>query len=134
MLKVKILKIYEGFITNSSSVNFLIASREELTENSLYLHIRDYLTGTPTKAAEKLWRNIRYDVKAELEPSELRFYEYIDWDGEFHYYPGDLYTDDYEAYFLFGQMVEKEDFKLYIGLIEQYAPWEKEKLRKLKEK
>jgi len=124
---MKILKIFDGFITNSSSVNFLLATREELTKKI----IRENLKKNPKTSsralffANQLWESINYDIKSEQKPYEYEFYEITLGKGDFHYYPGIFASDDHRVWSLFGLKIDDEDFKLCIGYFEKIVPWQK---------
>ncbi|TQI66290.1 hypothetical protein [Clostridium sp. KNHs216] len=65
------MKIRTGFITNSSSTNFLIISKEELTENYLFEKL-GFVTGG---ALEKQGRELCGNIMCALEGG-LRYYDY----------------------------------------------------------
>jgi hypothetical protein len=65
------MKIRTGFITNSSSTNFLIISKEELTEDYLYEKLGFVKGG----ALEKQGRELCIDIMHAINGG-LRHYEY----------------------------------------------------------
>lgn len=65
------MKIRTGFITNSSSTNFLIISKEELTEDYLYEKLGFVKGGALEKQGRELCKNILYAINGGL-----RYYDY----------------------------------------------------------
>mgnify|MGYP000633358387 CR=1 FL=1 len=67
------MKIRMGFITNSSSTNFLIISKEELTEEYLFEKLGFIKDGMLEKQGRELCRSIiyalRYDRKRKRIPT-----------------------------------------------------------------
>lgn len=65
------MKIRTGFITNSSSTNFLIISKEELTEDYLFEKLGFKKGGALEKQGRELCENILYAINGGL-----RYYDY----------------------------------------------------------
>lgn len=65
------MKIRTGFITNSSSTNFLIISKEELTEDYLFEKL-GFVKGSPL---ERQGRQLCEDILGALDYG-LRYYDY----------------------------------------------------------
>jgi len=65
------MKIRTGFITNSSSTNFLIISKEDLTEEYLFEKLGFVKGGVLEKQGRELCENIMYAINGGL-----RYYDY----------------------------------------------------------
>ena len=65
------MKIRMGFITNSSSTNFLIISKEELTEDYLFKKLGFVQGGVLEEQGRQLCNSILYAIN-----SGLRYYSY----------------------------------------------------------
>ncbi len=79
---MRILKMFNGFVTNSSSVNFLIASKDKLTQEELEWRLEALFENKAfgKRAAELLWGRISYQYTWEEvndKPQEINFYENI---------------------------------------------------------
>lgn len=65
------MKIRMGFITNSSSTNFLIISKEELTEDYLFKKLGFIKGGVLEEQGRKICESIMYSINGGL-----RYYDY----------------------------------------------------------
>ncbi len=125
------MKIRLGFVSNSSTVNFLIVTKEELTEKMLQKQLENSPI-TRTRSifyTKELWRRIDYELKEECKPYEYEFYELTLGKGLFHYYPGGFVNDDERLWPIQGKKIEIDDFLLYIGYFERYPDWYKKKIK-----
>ncbi|KKN30094.1 hypothetical protein LCGC14_0837460 [marine sediment metagenome] len=127
------MKFRLGFISNSSSASFLIATKEELTKDALEKQLSKLVGNSKfaEKATDLLWDGIIYDLLYERKPYELEFYEVTLDQGPFHYYPGSFgdeglayrgwfnYWHRYDQYNglkikpeeMYGLLVDDRDFK-----------------------
>ena len=135
------MKLRLGFISNSSSASFLIATKEELTKDALEKRLSKLVGNSKfaEKATKLLWDGISYDGSYECEPYELEFYEITIDQGEFHYYPGSFgdeglayrgWFDPYRGYDqykgmkirpeeMYGLLINERDFKLCVGFLKK---------------
>lgn len=71
------MKITTGFITNSSSTNFLIITKEELTEDFLFDKLGFVKGGVLEKQGRELCENIMYGIERGLDQDNTPDYETI---------------------------------------------------------
>ncbi len=123
------MKIRLSFVSNSSSVSFLIATKQELTEELLRTHLKiNYKTSNKSSYfAKELWENI----VIEEEPYEYDFYEVTIGKEPFNYYPGSIVSDQPRLWPLHGLKIEKDDFILCIGYFDKFANWHKKYIQKV---
>lgn len=135
------MKIRLGFVSNSSTASFLIATKQELIQELLEHHLKILFRNGPfaKKAMNLLWEGINYDVLYECKPYELDFYEITLDQGEFHYYPGFIADEGlrYQGWFdpylgynqykgismapheMYGLLINEKDFKFCIGYLKK---------------
>ena len=118
------MKIRIGFVSNSSSASFLMATKKEISLPFLRMKLRPYLKSMLRnisikdihKAAEVIYNGIDWDYLGEIESgymenTDLPFFNKIN-DEEFTFlYPGGV---DSFYHWLFGIEIDREDFKLFI--------------------
>lgn len=131
------MKIRLGFVSNSSTASFLIATKQELTQDMLEIQLNNLFRNErfAKKAMSLLWEGINYEILYESKPYELDFYEITLDQGEFHYYPGFIADEGlqylgwfgpYERYNrykglsmtphkMYGFLIDERDFKFCIG-------------------
>ena len=129
------MKIRIGFVSNSSSVSFLITSKEELTKDFLEKRLAKYYRyykDRPfiNKVMNFLWESIDYEQLDECKPYEFEFYELTLGQGQFHYYPGTVPSDCFED--IHGLFINEQDFKLCVGYFERPMDWENARRQPLK--
>ena len=73
------MKIRMGFITNSSSTNFLIISKEELTEEYLFEKLGFIKDGMLEKQGRELCRSIIYALDGGLRYHNYEITDYAYW-------------------------------------------------------
>lgn len=114
------MKIRFGFVSNSSSASFLIATKRELTvtllRKKLIKYFRskyNYNRNIVEEAVNAIFGGINLEKLYEIEdPSELWLYKTLKGKEFKYFYPGGV-VDNY--FFLFGIEIFDEDFNLIIA-------------------
>ena len=109
------MKIRMGFITNSSSTNFLIISNEELTEDFLFRKLGFVKGGKLEEKGMELCKDILYGISRGLRyyDYEIPTYERI---KEVHIYWGNTGSDSYPlTQFFTTDSFEIEEKDFYIN-------------------
>ena len=116
------MKIRFGYVSNSSSASFIIASNAEIDEEYLKEKLKKGLkekfnNSKIEEAAIIIFNGIDWDELADIgsgysKERDLPFYDKVK-DLNLNLYPGGIDSDAFGAW-LFGIEIDEEDFKLYI--------------------